>query len=75
MHQLTTNQLAKITFGFPEGVVNNNHKLYMASLDVESLFVNLPLEETITNCANDLFSNIFYSDKLTRKYSHDLLIY
>ena len=29
----------------------------MASLDVESLFTNIPLDETIENCINDLFSN------------------
>ena len=28
----------------------------MASLDVESLFTNIPLEETIDNITNDLFS-------------------
>ena len=45
----------------------------MASLDVESLYTNIPLEETIKNCVNDLFSNNFYSDKLSRKYLSDLL--
>ena len=29
----------------------------MTSLDVESLFTNIPLDETIENCINDLFSN------------------
>ena len=29
----------------------------MASLDVESLFTNIPLDETIENCINDLFAN------------------
>ena len=29
----------------------------MASLNVESLFTNIPLDETIENCINDLFSN------------------
>ena len=29
----------------------------MASLDVEGLFSNLPLDETIENCIDDLFSN------------------
>ena len=29
----------------------------MASLDIESLFINIPLDETIENCINDLFSN------------------
>ena len=29
----------------------------MASLDVESLFTNIPLEETISVCYDSLFSN------------------
>ena len=29
----------------------------MASLEVESLFTNIPLDETNENCINDLFSN------------------
>ena len=46
----------------------------MASLDVELLFTNIPLEETIKNCVNDLlFSNNFYSGKLSRKDLYDLL--
>ena len=45
----------------------------MANVDVESLFTNIPLEETIKNCVNDLFSNNFYSGKLSRKDLHDLL--
>ena len=45
----------------------------MASLDVESLFTNIPLEETIKSCVNDLFSNNVYSGKLSRKDLYDLL--
>ena len=45
----------------------------MASLYVESLFTNIPLEETIKNCVNDLFSNNFYSGKLSRKDLYELL--
>ena len=45
----------------------------MASLDVESFFTNIPLEETIKNCVNDLFSNNFYSGKLSRKDLYKLL--
>ena len=44
----------------------------MASLDVESLFTNIPLEEIIKNCVNDLFSNNVYSGKLSRKDLYDL---
>ena len=52
---LTTNEFtAKNSFDFAEEVVNYDHNLYMASLDVESLFTNIPLEETIKNCDNDL---------------------
>ena len=45
----------------------------MAILDVESLFTNIALEETIKNCVNDLFCNNFYSGKISRKDLYDLL--
>ena len=45
----------------------------MASLDVASLFRNIPLEETIKSCVNDLFSNNFYLGKLSRKDLYELL--
>ena len=61
----------KNSFYFAEEVVNHDHKLYMASLDVESFFTNIILEETIKNCVNDLFSNNFYSGKLSRKDLYD----
>ena len=71
---LTTNEFAvRNSFYFAEEVVNYDHNLYMASLYLESLFTNIPLEETIKNCVNDLFSNNFYSGKLSRKDLYDLL--
>ena len=71
---LTTNEFTvKISFDFAVEVVNYDHNLYMASLDVESLFTSIPLEETIKDCDNDLFSNNFYSGKLSRKDLYDLL--
>ena len=71
---LTTNEFTvKNSFDFAEEVVNYDHDLYMASLDVESLFTNIPLEEIIKNCVNNLFSNNFYSDKLNRKDLYELL--
>ena len=45
----------------------------MASLDVEPLFTNISLEQTVKNCVNDLFSNNFYSGKLSRKNLYELL--
>ena len=71
---LTTNEFTvKNSFDFAEKVVNYDHNLSMASLDVESVFTRIPLEETIKNCVNDLFSNNFYSGKLSRKDLYDLL--
>ena len=67
---LTANEFTvKNYFNFTEEIVNYNRKLYMASLDVESLFTNIPIK----NCVNDLFSYNFYSDKLAKKDLHDLL--
>ena len=65
---VTANEFTvKNSFDFAEEVVNYDHKLHMASLDVESLFTNIPLEETIKKCVNDLFYNNFYSGIVSRK--------
>ena len=70
---LTTNEFtAKNSFDFAKEVVNYDHNLYIASLDVASLFTNIPLEETIKNCVNSLFSDNFYSGKLSRKDLYQL---
>ena len=69
----TTNEFTvKTSFDFAEEVVNYDYNLYVARLDVESLFTNIPLEETIKNCGQ-LFSTNFYSGKLSRKTLYDLL--
>ena len=46
-------------FDFAKQVVSYDHNLYIASLDVELLFTNISLEETINNCVDDLFSDNF----------------
>ena len=38
-------------------VVNFNTNCIMASLEVESLFTNIPIDKTIENCVNDLFAS------------------
>ena len=63
----------KNSFDFAEEVVNYDHNLYTASLELESLFTNIPLGETIKDCVNDLFSNNFYRRKLSRKDLYELL--
>ena len=44
-----------VSFSFASEVSKFNSKNLMASLDVESLFTNIPLEETIDKIINDLF--------------------
>ena len=71
---ITTNEFTvKNSFDFAEEVFNYDHNLYMACLDIESLFANMPLEETMKNCVKDLFSNNFYSGKLSIKNLYYLL--
>ena len=52
----TTNEFTvKDYFHFAEEIVDQQHDLFMGSLDVDSLFTNKPLEETIEICINELF--------------------
>ena len=47
---LTVNDYtAKGSFTFAKEVINFDHNLFMVSLDVESLFTNIPINETIKN--------------------------
>ena len=48
-------------------------KLFMASLDVESLFTNIPLEETITIAVDTLFKDKETVNKLTKDEFKTLL--
>ena len=45
----------------------------MASLDIDSLFTNIPLNETINNCVNDLYNKNLYIGKLSKGYLFKLL--
>ena len=45
----------------------------MASLDVESLFTNIPLNETINNSISDLHDYNFYNEKLSKRNIFKLL--
>ena len=54
----TTNQYTiKDTFHFVSILDGKNHRLVMASLDVESLFTNIPLDETIDIVTKKVFQN------------------
>ena len=45
----------------------------MASLNVESLFTNIPLYETINNCVSDLHNKNVYNGKLSKRDLFKLL--
>ena len=53
---LTTNEFTvEDSFHFAEEIVDQQHDLIMGSLNVDSLFTNIALEETIEICTNELF--------------------
>ena len=45
----------------------------MASLDVELLFTNIPIDETIKNAVEDLLSNNMYQGRLSKSELYYLL--
>ena len=47
----------KDSSAFAEEIVHQDSKLFMSSLDVDSLFTIIPLEETINICTNLLYNN------------------
>ena len=47
----------KNSFEFAKEIADHDPALFMASLNVHSLFTNIPLEETISVCCDSLFSN------------------
>ena len=58
LEPITTNMYTvKNSFGFSKEIADQDPGLFMASLNVESLFTNLPLEETASVCCDSLFSN------------------
>ena len=54
----TANEFTVIdSFHFAEEISQEDFNLHMASLDVDSLFTNIPLEETIDICVDNLYSD------------------
>ena len=71
---LTTNKFTvKDCFHFAEEIVDQQHDLFMGSLDVDSLFTNIPLEETIEICTNELFKESETVEGLSKTDFKELL--
>ena len=47
----------KDLFASAEEIVEQDSEFFMGSLDIDSLFNNMPLEETVDICTNTLFEN------------------
>ena len=55
LSSITFNKLtAKDSFAFAEEIVHHDGKLFIGSLDVDSLFTNIPLKETISLVYNNV---------------------
>ena len=71
---LTQNEFTiKDPFSFAKEITMYDSSLYMASLDVESLFTNIPLNETVNNCVSDLHNKFLYNGKLSKRALFKLL--
>ena len=53
-------------FAFAEEIVEQDSEFFMGSLDIDSLFNNIPLEETVDICTNTLFENTERVDGLSK---------
>ena len=59
LSSITFNKLTvKDSFAFAEEIVHHDCKLFIGSLDVDSLFTNIPLKETNNICINLLYNNV-----------------
>ena len=59
LSSITFNEFTvKDSFALAEEIVHQDAKLSMGSLDLDSLFTNIPLEETTNICTNLLYNNV-----------------
>ena len=61
------------SFHFTEKICKQDPNLYMASLDVDSLFTNIPLEETIDICIDSLYKDDENTPKIPKDLFRNLL--
>ena len=74
LETLATNKYTvKDSFKFATEIVEQDFNSFMGSLDIDSLFTNIPLEETIETCTNNLFKNGDIVHGLKKSKFKDLL--
>ena len=71
---LTKNEYTvKDSFHFAEDICEQDPSLSVSTLDVDSLFTNIPLDETIDICINQLFENTDTVEGFTKSELKQLL--
>ena len=74
LEPLTHNEFTvKDSFRFAKDITTYGSSLYMAGLDVESLFTNIPLKETINIYISDLPNKNLYNGNLIKRHLLKLL--
>ena len=74
LRHLTSNQFTlKDSFEFAKIICKQDTGLFMASLNVDSLFTNVPLGETIHICVNELFKSNSSIHGLNKKQITEML--
>ena len=61
------------SFHFAEEICQQDSNLHMASLDVDSLFTNIPLEETIDICVDNLYNDNENPPNIQKHHFRNLL--
>ena len=74
LSSLTTNEYTiKDSFSFAKEIVQQDSSYYMGSLDVDSLFTNIPLEETINICTESVYNQNDIVEGLSKSEFKELL--
>ena len=74
LNTVTKNEYTvKDSFQFAEEVCEQDPTVSMGSLDVDSVFTNIPLDETIDICVKELFENTDTVEDLTKSELNQLL--
>ena len=71
---MTKNQFTvKDSFSFAKDITEQDTMCFMSSFDIDSLFTNIPLDETINICCDTLFNSCTKVEGLTKSQLRDLL--
>ena len=74
LSKLTVNEFTiKDSFSFAKEIVEQDSSLFMASLDVDSLFTNIPLDETINICTESIYDQNDTVEGLSKSEFKELL--